>query len=94
MMKPRVPGAGECAILSVEGMLLLVLFHLVLIGLAVAFAMGWIPVKLVNGLVAGLHATIGITTPNEKQLRWVIVTWIASLLLILDMMVVMFLYVF
>jgi hypothetical protein len=93
---PRTPAGEleECAMLSDEGMVLLVLFHLVLIFLAAAFAMGWIPMKLVSGLVEGFHATIGITPPTEKQLRWVIVAWIASLLLIVDIMVVMFLYVF
>jgi hypothetical protein len=75
-------------------MLLLVLLHIVLILLAVAIAGGRIPLKPVSGLVEGFHATIGISPPNEKQLRWVIVAWIASLLLIIDMMVVMFLYVF
>jgi hypothetical protein len=75
-------------------MLLLLLFHLVLILLGVALAMGWIPIKLVSGLVEGFHATIGISPPTEKQIRWVIVAWIASLLLIVDVMVLMFLYVF
>jgi hypothetical protein len=56
--------------------------------------LGWIPIKLVSGLVDGFHATIGISPPTEKQLRWVIVAWIASLLLIIDMMLLMFLYVF
>jgi hypothetical protein len=37
---------------------------------------------LVIGLAAGFHATIGITPPTEKQLRWVIVAWIASVQLI------------
>jgi hypothetical protein len=96
MMNP-VGLAGEikeCAMLSDEDMLLLVLLHVVLILLAAAMAKGWIPLKLVSGLVEGFHATIGISPPTEKQLRWVIVAWIASLLLIVDMMVLMFLYVF
>jgi hypothetical protein len=84
----------DCAILSDEDMLLLLLLHLLLILLAVAVAKGWIPMKLVSGLVEGFHATIGISAPTEKQLRWVIVVWIASLLLIVDMMVALFLYVF
>jgi hypothetical protein len=75
-------------------MFLLLLLHLLLILLAAAVAKGWIPMKLVSGLVEGFHATIGISAPTEKQLRWVIVAWIASLLLIIDMMVAMFLYVF
>jgi hypothetical protein len=80
--------------LSDENMLWLLLCHVVLILLGAALAMGWIPIKLVSGLVEGFHATIGITPPTEKQLRWVIIAWIASLLLIIDMMVLLFLYVF
>ena len=80
--------------LSDENMLLLLLFHVALILLGAALAMGWIPIKLVSGLVEGFHATIGITPPTDKQLRWVIIAWIASLLLIVDMMVLLFLYVF
>lgn len=67
---------------------------MLLILFAAAVTKGWIPLKLISGLVEGFHATIGISPPTEKQLRWVIVVWIASLLLITDMMVVMFLYVF
>jgi hypothetical protein len=80
--------------LSDEDMLLLLLLNVVLILLGAAVAKGWIPMKLVSGLVEGFHATIGITPPTEKQLRWVIIAWIASLLLIIDMMMLLFLYVF
>jgi hypothetical protein len=93
---PHFSGSSleDCAILSDKGMLLLLLLHLLLILLAAAVAKGWIPMKLVSGLVEGFHATIGISAPTEKQLRWVIIAWIASLLLIFDTMVAMFLYVF
>jgi hypothetical protein len=96
MTNPRFSGSEleECAILSDEGMLLLLLLHLLLILLAAAIAKRWIPTKLVSGLVEGFHATIGISAPTEKQLRWVIVTWIASVLLIIDVMLAMFFYVF
>ena len=50
--------------------------------------------KLVSGLVAGFHASIGITPPTEKQLRWVIVAWIVSVLLIVDLILLLFVYVF
>jgi len=56
--------------------------------------MGLVPIKLVSGLVAGFHATIGITPPTDNQLRWVIVAWIVSLLLIVDLVLVLFVYVF
>jgi hypothetical protein len=96
MTNPHFSGSGleDCAILSDEAMLLLLLLHVLLILLAAAVFKGWIPMKLVSGLVEGFHATIGISAPTQKQLRWVIVVWIASLLLIMDVMVAMFLYVF
>ncbi|MBV9742410.1 MAG: hypothetical protein JO099_01490 [Acidobacteriia bacterium] len=75
-------------------MFLLIAFHVLLIGLGFVVAKGLIPLKLVSGLVEGFHATIGISPPTEKQLRWVIVTWIASLLIIVDLMLFLFVYVF
>jgi hypothetical protein len=69
-------------------------FNAVMILLAAAVARGVLPMKSIGGLVAGFHATIGITPPTEKQLRWVIVAWIASVLLIVDLMLLLFAYVF
>jgi hypothetical protein len=73
---------------------LIIAFNAVLVLLAFVVAMGFVPIKLVSGLVAGFHATIGITPPTEKQLRWVIVAWIVSVLLIVDLVLVLFVYVF
>jgi hypothetical protein len=73
---------------------LIVAFNAVLILLAFFVARGLVPIKLVSGLVAGFHATIGITPPTDNQLRWVIVAWIVSLLLIVDLVLVLFVYVF
>jgi hypothetical protein len=72
----------------------IVAFNALLILLAVAIARGLVPLKAFSGLVASFHATIGITPPTQKQLRWVIVAWIASALLIFDGMLLLFLYVF
>jgi hypothetical protein len=72
----------------------LIAFHVVLIALGFAVAKGRIPTKLVSGLLEGFHATIGITAPTEKQLRWVIIAWLASLLIIVDLMLFLFVYVF
>jgi len=69
-------------------------FNAVMIVLALAVARGIVPMKSVGGLVAAFHATIGITPPNEKQMRWVIVAWVASVLLIVDLMLLLFVYVF
>ena len=75
-------------------MAVIVAFNAVLIFLALAVARGIVPMKSVGGLVAGFHATIGITPPTEKQLRWVIVAWIVSVLLIVDLILLLFVYVF
>lgn len=69
-------------------------FNLVLIGLAFLVARGVLPMKFLGGLIEGFHAIIGISPPTEKQLRWVVVTWVASLLIIVDMMLFLFAYVF
>jgi hypothetical protein len=73
---------------------LIIAFNAVLLLLAFFVAMGFVPMKQVSGLVAAFHATIGITPPTEKQLRWVIVAWVVSLLLIVDLMLLLFVYVF
>jgi len=75
-------------------MAVIIAFNAVLILLALAVARGMVPMKSVGGLVAGFHATIGITPPTEKQLRWVIVAWIVSVLLIVDLILLLFVYVF
>lgn len=75
-------------------MALLIAFNAVLILLALAVVRGWVPTKSVGSLVAGFHLVIGITPPTETQLRWVIVAWIVSLLLIVDLMLLLFVYVF
>jgi hypothetical protein len=75
-------------------MALIIAFNAVLVLLAFLVAMGIVPMKPVSGLVAGFHATIGITPPTEKQLRWVIVAWIVSVLLIVDLVLLLFVYVF
>lgn len=69
-------------------------FNAVLVLLAFFVGMGLVPIRVVSGLIAGFHATIGITPPTEKQLRWVIVAWIVSVLVIVDLVLVLFVYVF
>ena len=75
-------------------MTLILVFNAVLVLLAFFVGMGLVPIRVVSGLIAGFHATIGITPPTEKQLRWVIVAWIVSVLVIVDLVLVLFVYVF
>jgi hypothetical protein len=72
----------------------ILVFNAVLILLAFFVGMGLVPIRVVSGLITGFHATIGITPPTEKQLRWVIVAWIVSVLVIVDLVLVLFVYVF
>lgn len=75
-------------------MTLIIVFNAVLVLLALFVGTGLAPIKVVSGLMAGFHATIGITPPTDKQLRWVIVAWIVSVLAIVDLVLVLFVYVF
>ena len=75
-------------------MALIIVFNAVLVLLAFFIGMGFVPIKMVSGLVAGFHATIGITPPTDRQLRWVIVAWIVSVLVIVDLVLLLFVYVF
>lgn len=59
-----------------------------------AAAAWFLPMKSIAGLISDFHAVIGITPPGPEQLRWVIIAWIVSLLVIFDVMVLLFLYVF
>ena len=73
-------------------MSVVIIVNAVLILLAIA---AWfLPMKSLAGLISDFHAVIGITPPGPQQLRWVIIAWVASLLVIFDLMVLLFLYVF
>jgi hypothetical protein len=55
---------------------------------------GLVPKKWYDSLVRGLHATIGITTPTDRQVRAVLVVWLISMLAIVDTMAALLKYVF
>jgi hypothetical protein len=62
----------------------LVIANVVLLSLAVAAILELIPQRLYSGFLRGLHFTIGITTPTDRQLRWTFAAWLISLLAIVD----------
>ena len=62
--------------------------------LCVTIAAGLVPLRLYDGLMRGLHNTIGITTPTERQVRWVLIVWIVVMLAIFDAMAALVVYVF
>jgi hypothetical protein len=68
--------------------------NVVLIAICVAVAAGLVPSTLYDGLMRGLHNTIGITTPSERQVRWVLIVWILCMLAIFDAMAGLLVYAF
>ena len=59
-----------------------------------AIAVGIVPLKWYEALLRGLHLTIGISTPSDNQMRWVMIVWIVSMLAIFDLMALGLVYVF
>jgi len=60
---------------------------------SVALLRMWMPVGFLGGLIHGLHQVVGITTPTDRQVRWAIVAWVVSLILILDVVFLLLVYV-
>jgi hypothetical protein len=71
-----------------------VAFNLAMLLVCAAIGAGVVPSKLYDGLMRGLHNTIGITTPTLRQLRWVMIVWIVSTVIIVDVMLALLVYVF
>lgn len=55
---------------------------------------GLVPVKLLTGLITGLHYTVGISTPTAEQVRRAVLIWIASVLIIVDVLFALLRWVF
>lgn len=69
-------------------------FHTAAVLLMVLLWRDLLPRRWYAGLMEGLHNTIGITTPDARQVRWVMLVWIASVVVIVDAMAFLVLYVF
>jgi hypothetical protein len=61
---------------------------------AILAAGGRIPREWYEGAMRGLHNTIGITTPTERQMRWTLVVWLLSAIVIVDAMALLLVYAF
>lgn len=72
----------------------LIVFNVATLLLCLTAGAGWLPRRLYDSFLRGLHATIGITTPTDRQLRWVLIAWILSTVAIVDGLAVMLVYVF
>jgi hypothetical protein len=75
-------------------MVVFVAFNLAILLTCAAVILRAIPFRLFRDFLRGLHFTIGITTPTDRQLRWTLVAWLASLIVIVDMMALLLRYVF
>jgi len=71
-----------------------VALNVLLLVICAAVAAGVVPRSLYDGMMRGLHNTIGITTPTERQVRWVLIVWIVSMLAIFDAMAALLVYAF
>lgn len=71
-----------------------IFFHAVSLALIAAVAANLLPAKVYDSLLRGLHNTIGITTPTQRQLRWVLIVWVLSAVVIFDAMAFLLVYVF
>jgi hypothetical protein len=71
----------------------LLIFNLVMAILIAATILNWIPLRIYRDFLYGLHYTIGITAPTDRQLRWTLVVWLISLLVIVDGMVLLLQFV-
>jgi hypothetical protein len=75
-------------------MIAVVAFNVVCFVLVAAVLANLVPFRFYGGILRGLHNTIGITTPTDRQLQWVLVAWIVATVAIVDLMVILFAYVF
>ena len=75
-------------------MIAIVLFNVALVLLAVGVLAQVIPTKLFNPLIDLLHYTVGISVPPPRSIRFAVVIWIASTLIIVDGMLYLMASVF
>jgi hypothetical protein len=75
-------------------MIAIIAFNVICLVLGAAVLANLVPFRFYGGILRGLHNTIGITTPTDRQLQWVLIAWIVAMIAIVDLMVVLFAYVF
>jgi len=61
-------------------------FNALMILLAIVVASKVISSKVLSGFIAGLHCTIGISTPSQDQVGPAVIVWIASVMVIVDVL--------
>ena len=69
-------------------------FSAAMLALCAATGAGLMPRQVYDGFLRGLHKTIGITTPTDRQLRWVLIVWMLATVAIVDGLAALLVYVF
>jgi hypothetical protein len=65
-------------------MIAIVVFHVVMVLLALGVMSKVVPVQLVGNMLDNLHKTLGITRPPPEQTRTIALVWIGSTIIIVD----------
>ena len=68
-------------------------FHALMILLAIGVATKVISAKVQYEFITGLHYTIGISTPPQDQVGRMVIIWIVSVVVIVDMLYCLLLWV-
>ena len=61
-----------------------VVFNVLMVLLGLGVASPVVPAKLLGDMLGYLHTTIGITTPAPEKVRVVVLIWVASVIIIVD----------
>ena len=69
-------------------------FNALMLLLALGVVKKVLPVKFLTSLITGLHYTIGISTPTPDQVRRAVLAWIASMVIIVDVLFSLLRWVF
>ena len=67
-------------------MLFALVFNALMLLLGIGVARKIVPIKLLSGFITGLHYTVGISTPTPEQVRRAVLVWIASVVIIVDVL--------
>jgi hypothetical protein len=74
-------------------MVAIVVFHILMLLLALGVGIEIIPAQRVSTALGYLHNSIGITTPAEQQVRMVALIWIGSVVFIVDGCLLLLLFI-
>jgi hypothetical protein len=61
-----------------------VVFHVLMLLLAIGIVSRVVPAEVISNLLGYLHKTIGITTPRAEQVRTIALIWLGSVIVIVD----------